>query len=100
MARTFDMMADPVEIDRAGKQTSKDAESYIDSVRKIYAAIETMKNSWKGIDTESFIEKMAEYEENIKALGEVLNNYGTFMSETAKSLQDLQADIASGASNL
>jgi len=94
------LKATPEEIRTAGKNLVGNAESYLGSVKSLYETVDNLQTNWKGADNLQFASTVNGYKENINALGQVIGNYGVFLQETANSLEKLQADIASQASNL
>ncbi len=94
------LKAAPDEIRNAGKSLVSNADSYLQSVKQIYATVDNLKANWQGADNQQFATTVYGYKENIDALGQVVGNYGVFLQETANSLEKLQADIAFQAKGL
>ena len=94
------LKATPEEIRTAGKNLVGNAESYLGSVKSLYETVDNLQANWKGSDNQQFATTVNGYKENIMALGQVIDNYGVFLQETANSLEKLQAEIAQQASNL
>ena len=94
------LKATPEELRTAGKGLVGNAESYLESVKRLYSAVDNLKSAWTGNDNQQFVATVYGYRENINALGQVIGNYGVFLQETGNNLEKLQAEIAQQASNL
>ena len=90
----MELKASPEEIRNAGKSLVGNAESYLSSVKDLYATVDNLQATWQGSDNVQFANTVNGYKENITALGQVIGNYGVFLQETANSLAELQARIA------
>lgn len=96
----MNISADMQGIRSLGQNIQGKAGEYTSEVNKIYNAVEELKNGWQGADNQSYVAKVNEYKETIQNLGKVIEDYGTFLIQTAESLQQLQDDIASAAGRL
>ena len=82
------------------KKVVTKADDYLADVKELYELINSVDGVWKGVDNASYTNKIADYEQNIKSLGQVVGNYGVFMQETANNYDKLQSEIAQDASRI
>lgn len=96
----YDLAMDSEGTRNTGKKVVTKADDYLADVKELYELIESVKSVWKGADNAEYTDKIAEYEPNIKSLGQVVGNYGVFMQETANNYDKLQGEIASDATRM
>ena len=96
----YDLAMDSEGTRRSGKKIVTKADDYLADVKELYELINSVDGVWSGIDNTSYTKKIAEYEQNIKSLGQVVGNYGVFMQETANNYDKLQSEIAQDASSI
>lgn len=76
------------------------AEEYSACVEDVYKTIDSLENDWKGNDNVSFINAAKSYQPDLKALGDIITQYATFLSKSAQVVRETQEDIANNASKL
>lgn len=96
----FDLAMDSDGTRTNGKKVVTKADDYLADVKELYELINSVDGVWKGVDNASYTNKIADYEANIKSLGQVVGNYGVFMQETANNYDKLQSEIAQDASRI
>ena len=96
----FDLAMDSDGTRTNGKKVVTKADDYLADVKELYELINSVNGVWKGVDDASYTNKIADYEQNIKSLGQVVGNYGVFMQETANNYDKLQSEIAQDASRI
>lgn len=96
----FDLAMDSDGTRTNGKKVVTKADDYLADVKELYELINSVDGVWKGVDNASYTNKIADYEQNIKSLGQVVGNYGVFMQETANNYDKLQSEIAQDASRI
>jgi len=96
----MNVSADFDQIRRLGQEVQGQAGSYNSETKKIYGAVDNLKNSWKGADNQGYINKVNEQRKTIEDLGKVIENYGLFLIETANHLEKVQAEIKAAAGKL
>ena len=96
----FDLAMDSDGTRTNGKKVVTKADDYLADVKELYELINSVDGVWKGVDNANYTNKIADYEQNIKSLGQVLGNYGVFMQETANNYDKLQSEIAQDASRI
>ena len=96
----FDLAMDSDGSRTNGKKVVTKADDYLADVKELYELINSVNGVWKGVDNASYTNKIADYEQNIKSLGQVVGNYGVFMQETANNYDKLQSEIAQDASRI
>lgn len=96
----FDLAMDSDGTRTNGKKVVTKADDYLADVKELYELINSVNGVWKGVDNASYTNKIADYEQNIKSLGQVVGNYGVFMQETANNYDKLQSEIAQDASRI
>ncbi len=96
----FDLAMDSDGTRTSGKKVVTKADDYLADVKELYELINSVDGVWKGVDNASYTNKIADYEQNIKSLGQVVGNYGVFMQETANNYDKLQSEIAQDASRI
>ena len=96
----FDLAMDSDGTRTNGKKVVTKADDYLADVKELYELINSVDGVWKGVDNASYTNKIADYEQNIKSLGQVVGNYGVFMEETANNYDKLQSEIAQDASRI
>ena len=96
----FDLAMDSDGTRTTGKKIVSKADDYLADVKELYDLIESVNGVWKGVDNTNYTNKIAEYEQNIKSLGQVVGNYGVFMQETANNYDKLQGEIAQDATRI
>ena len=97
---SFDLAMDSDGTRTNGKKVVTKADDYLADVKELYELINSVDGVWKGVDNASYTNKIADYEQNIKSLGQVVGNYGVFMQETANNYDKLQSEIAQDASRI
>ena len=83
-----------------GNEMINQAESYNSEITKLYNNIEELKSGWTGEDNQSYVAQVESYRETLTSLGEIINQYGTFLIKAAASFEKTRSDIASAAKNL
>ena len=96
----FDLAMDSEGTRNTGKRVVTKADDYLADVKELYELINSVDGVWKGVDNAEYTKTIADYEQNIKSLGQVVGNYGVFMQETANNYDKLQGEIASDASRI
>ena len=96
----FDLAMDSEGTRNTGKKVVTKADDYLADVKELYELINSVDGVWKGVDNAEYTKTIADYEQNIKSLGQVVGNYGVFIQETANSLDKLNAEIAAQATKL
>ena len=96
----FDLAMDSDGTRTNGKKVVTKADDYLADAKELYELINSVDGVWKGVDNASYTNKIADYEQNIKSLGQVVGNYGVFMQETANNYDKLQSEIAQDASRI
>ncbi|MBR4672302.1 MAG: hypothetical protein IKO78_03780 [Bacilli bacterium] len=96
----FDLAMDSDGTRTNGKKVVTKADDYLADVKELYELINSVDGVWKGVDNANYTNKIADYEQNIKSLGQVVGNYGVFMQETANNYDKLQSEIAQDASRI
>ena len=97
---SFDLAMDSDGTRTNGKKVVTKADDYLADVKELYELINSVDGVWKGVDNANYTNKIADYEQNIKSLGQVVGNYGVFMQETANNYDKLQSEIAQDASRI
>ncbi len=76
------------------------AEQYKNCVEEIFKTVDSLENDWKGADNVKYINTVKSYQEGLKSLGTVIENYASFLSKAAAVIQETQEEIANNASRL
>jgi len=96
----MNISTDLEQLKKLGENVKSDAADYASEVRKMYMAVEELANKWKGADNQAYIQQVSSYKADIENLGKVVDNFGTFLIETAANLTRVQNEIKSAAANL
>lgn len=79
------------------KNMSKLSEDYTTNIKDVYKIISSLKEGWDGIDNIAFVSKVEDYQEDLLALGQAINNYAKFLDNAAVITSNTQDDIVAGA---
>ena len=84
----------------AANNITKAAEEYKANVDNLYQIVDNLVNNWKGSDNVRFAETVNGYKEDLKALGDIVNSYATFLNNSARTINETQESVSSAASRL
>ena len=84
----------------AANDMTKNATEYKKNVDDLYIIVENLAEVWKGTDNLQFVETANSYKDGLKALGDVVTDYGTFLEKSANLISEAQEDVASAAGRL
>ncbi len=76
------------------------ANQYRGEVEALYRDVENLSNVWKGADNLKFVSTVNSYKEDLKALGDIVENYGQFLSKSAQIIKETQNDVTASAGRL
>lgn len=76
------------------------AEEYKAKVEDVYKVVDELGSDWKGNDNVSFVNTAKTYQSDLKALGDIITEYATFLKKSSDVVRQTQEDIASSASRL
>ena len=88
------------EIHESASRISQASGDYITSVNDLYERIDGLANSWKGADNLSFVNTVNGYKNDIKTLGDIVNDYAIFLNKSADAINDAQENVANLATKL
>jgi len=88
------------EMQSAATEISKASEEYKTNVDALYQVVDNLVNNWKGSDNVSFANTVNGYKEDLKALGDVVNSYATFLNKAAAAISATQDEVSSAAGRL
>lgn len=76
------------------------AENYEQETKKLYEIVNAVSQSWKGLASNATIDKINSYEDEIRSLGFVINDYAVFLSKCVAIAQKRENDIIEDTGNL
>lgn len=79
---------------------SNASQEYKTNVDALYRIVDNLSNNWKGIDNINFANTVNGYKEDLKSLGDVVDNYAKFLSKAANIINQTQNDISNAAGRL
>lgn len=96
----MDLSVNMETVKQMGLNVEEQSSLYNQEVASIYSEIDDLKNNWQGVDSDKYTEQVYSYKETIENLGRVIEQYGTFLLNTADTYTKLQEDITSNAGRL
>ena len=96
----MNLTAEYNDMQNIAKSINNSAQEYINDVNALYAIVENLPDVWEGYDTASYTETVKSYEQDIKALGQVVNNYAEFLNQSAVIIAKTQDSIANKGKKL
>ena len=88
------------ELAQLGSNVVGYAQDYNEALSRIETLVNELPTKWSGADSQELISKINGYQPDMKNLVTVLNEYGQFLNQTARSYDQLQGNIRSAASRL
>jgi len=88
------------EMNAAANEITGAANKYQANVDALYNTVSNLETSWKGPDNLTYVETVNSYKENLKALGDVINNYSIFLNKSADYLRETQDEVQSDSGRL
>ena len=79
------------------KNAANDYKSNVDS---LYEIVDNLSANWKGTDNISYANTVNGYKNDLKLLGDIVNNYADFLSNGADIIRAAQDEISSSAGRL
>lgn len=76
------------------------ANEYKSNVDSLYAIVDNLSSNWKGTDNISYANTVNGYKNDLKLLGDIVNNYADFLSNGADIIRAAQDEISSSAGRL
>lgn len=74
--------------------------SYLDQVDSLYQTVNALNESWKGTDSDAYVDKIVGYKTDIENLGKAIEDYGKFLIESANGISELRSQIQTESSKL
>lgn len=87
-------------VKQMGLNVQSEAGEYNKEIASIYAIIDDIKNNWQGADSVKYTSQVESYRGSMESLGKVIEQYGQFLLNAAKTYTQLQDDITSNAGKL
>ncbi len=94
------MRVSPETLMSKGSSLGQVSGEYHSTIREIYSELDRLRDAWEGASSNEYMGKLESYRGNIEAVGRVINNYGIFLQETGRNLEQMEADNAAGAARL
>ena len=88
------------EMRTAANDMTKYAAEYKENVDGLYTIVDNLVDVWKGTDNLQFAETANSYKDGLRALGDVVTDYGTFLEKSANLINEAQDDVAAAAGRL
>ena len=88
------------EMQSAATEISKASGEYKSNVDSLYQIVDNLVENWKGTDNVSFANTVNGYKETLKNLGDVVDNYATFLNKAAAAISATQDEVSSAAGKL
>ncbi len=76
------------------------ANEYKSNVDSLYEIVDNLSANWKGTDNISYANTVNGYKNDLKLLGDIVNNYADFLSNGADIIRAAQDEISSSAGRL
>ena len=77
------------------------AESYETDYQKFLSEVETLTTTdWKGTDADAFRTKVSEFRDDFAKMKQLMNDYATFIRQTAIEYENTQNHVKQQASTL
>lgn len=88
------------EVSSTGVYLKNKANTYDQTIQKIYARMHEMQAIWQGKDNQAFIRQMEGFQPQLKKMTQVIEQYAAYLQHSASQYEQLQQERASAASHL
>ncbi len=92
--------ADYAEMKSSAVTISKSAKDYKESVDSLYQIVDNLVENWKGEDNVKFAETVNGYKEDMKSLGDIVDDYSVFLNKAVAVISETQDEITAAAGRL
>lgn len=91
---------EPSKLEEAAGLMEQQISDYQTIYNRLYSEVESMGESWKGADNTAFVEQINGFKGNFEAMVQVLNDYATFLRESAQIYRETQEAVIASAKTL
>ena len=93
------IVVDPAKLEAAVTKIETEAADYRKNYTQLYTEIESL-TSWQGTDNLAFVNQIKGFEEDFNNMAKVLDDYATFLRNSATTYKTTQANVESSAKTL
>ena len=98
MATSFKI--NPERLRGLGANIRETADQYKIELDTIYKCVDDMSTAWSGEESQAYVNKVYEYKEVLTALGNAIENHGTFLNNTSTSAENLKNELREMANRM
>lgn len=98
MARTIKV--DPAQLNATASQVESAAGEYRKLYNKLFSDVGGMRAAWQGVDNQAFTQQIEGFRDDFEMMAKLMDEYGTFLRNAAKTYQQTQDEIVSQAQRL
>lgn len=88
------------EMESAATKIGAAGGEYKTNVDALYSEVEKLKDVWDGVDNQKYVATVNSYKEDLRALGDVVEKYASFLNKTSQVIKETQEGISTAAGRL
>lgn len=94
------IQVEPDQLDQTALKIENANQEYQSIIRNMYGLVDKMSSSWSGKDNTAFTNQIKTFEDDLRQISIIMQEYASFLKNAAKGYREMQEEIYSRASRL